>query len=56
MLEEVALTGGDGRFQKVAPVVIHPSRDVFALETPSYSCAFLRIQGEESQLRQGISA
>jgi hypothetical protein len=34
MLEGVALTGDDRRFQKVAPVVIHQSRDGLALETP----------------------
>lgn len=46
MLQEVALTGGDRRFQKVAPAVIHPSRDGLALETPSTPAAFCASRGK----------
>lgn len=45
MLEEVALTGDDRRFQKVAPVVTTSSRDGLALETPTTPVPFYTSRG-----------
>lgn len=48
MVEIVALTGGERRFQKVAAAIIHPSRDRLALETPASPVRFCIFKGKET--------
>lgn len=54
MLKIVAPTGGDRRFQKVAPAVTDSSRDDLALETLSTPVPFCTSRGEEPPTKAGV--